>query len=302
MKRIAKLALFFSNSFVLLFLFSACFYFLGLWVESIRTISVRADQSANLFRSLDWAVSFSLYVSILLSYTYAVRKKISVFASILTVLVLCGAFTFGVFVGIQQLQKVNFSIELDSSIRSKPGLILSRGDATMVLLSEAGFRGPRVMSFSEQELLYQGEEWGPVSSSLVPALPLGNEAPWSIQSILIDFSLSARQLELRFREGFLSFFLYGGSIILFLSSLRFLLGLSSWPLANLFLGAVIFRCILSFEVFLNTTETQFLISSFLVFLVPVTLITPLVFLSLGLLIILYTLMSHLAWGRRKKND
>ena len=302
MKRIAKLALFFCNSFILLFLFSAVFYFLGLWVDSVRMAAVRIDHTVNLFKSLRWALSFSFYIAILLSTTYAARKKVPLFASILLIFILSCVFTFGVFLGIGQLEKLDFYLELGQPVKNEPGLILSRGVSTTVVLSGDGLGGPRVLSMPGQDLLYQGEEWGPVSSTLAPSLPFSDEKPWVIQSMFIDFSLNALHLNLRYGESLFSFLIYGGSIILFLCSLRFLLGISSWPLANLFIGALAFRGILAFEAFLNTGETQNLISAFLGGRLPEYMISPLIFACLGSLILLYTFLSYLAWGKKRRNN
>jgi hypothetical protein len=82
--------------------------------------------------------------------------------------------------------------------------------------------------------------------------------------------------------------------------MRFLFGLSSWPLANLFLGAIAFRGVLSLEIFLITPETEAIIRSFLSNRVQDFLIPPLVFLGLSALILLYTFLAFLA--RRGKEE
>jgi hypothetical protein len=302
MKNVAKLAVFFSISFILLFLFSAVFRFLALWIEAVRTMPVRHDYSGNFVLALGWAVPVALYVSVLLCHSYAAREKIPVFLSIICTIVLSGVFILSSSIGVKQFRGVSFAMELAPSIRERQGLILSRNDTTMILLSENGLEGPRVLSFPDQDLLYQGESWGPVSAVLAPALPFGNETPWFIHSIFIDFSLTARQLDMRFLEGLFPFLIYAGGLILLLGSFRSLLRLSAWPLANLFLGALIFRGILSLETFLNQQETQLLISSFIGNRLPGAFITPLAFSCLGIFIILYTLLSYLAWGRRKGDD
>jgi len=54
MKKFAKLALFFSISFILLFFFSALFKFLGVWIDALRTMPVLQDFSDDLLTSLTW--------------------------------------------------------------------------------------------------------------------------------------------------------------------------------------------------------------------------------------------------------
>ena len=140
---------------------------------------------------------------------------------------------------------------------------------------------------------------GPNNAILsLPDLPLGEDPPWFFQSITIDFSLSARELKSRFDESIIYFVLYVFPLILFLASMRFIIGLTQWPLANLFMGALVFRMILTLETFLNAREINTLLASFLNRSFPSTLITPLVFCVLSTLIILYTLLAHLARPRR----
>jgi len=133
---------------------------------------------------------------------------------------------------------------------------------------------------------------GPNNTILsLPALPIGYTAPWFIQSVGIDFALSARELRTLFERSFLFFAAYAFSLILLLSSLRFLLDLSQWPLANIFLGAFVFRLILSFETFINSREINVMLDSFLAGRLPSTFITPAAFAAVSILIMLYTLLT-----------
>jgi hypothetical protein len=301
MKNLARLALFFSVSFVLLFLFAVLFRFLALWIDAARIMPVRTEYSADFFSALTWAVPAALYAAILLCLSYTARGEMSIPLSILGIAVLCGAFTLGLSFGIRQIEGMNFTVEAAPSLRNQAGLMLSRTDTAMILLS-GDVRGPRVVSFSDQPLIYQEAPRGPNDTVLtLPALPFRSETPWLIQSILIDFTLSARHLDALFREGLFSFCIYAFSLIFLLASLRFLLDLSVWPLANLFLGAVVFRGILALETFLNTRETAYFISSFLkntpLMMLSDAFINPLIFSGLGFLVILYTLLAHLAKGK-----
>jgi len=144
---------------------------------------------------------------------------------------------------------------------------------------------------------------GPYNSVLnLPDLPFGDNTPWFIRSMEIDFNLSAEEIKSRMAENYLSFAVYVFSLILLLGSLRFLLDLSQWPLANLFLGALVFRMILAAETFLNTREINSLIGSFLTIKVPSMMITPLVFSAAAVLVMIYTLLTRIArkvgpWSR-----
>jgi len=95
---------------------------------------------------------------------------------------------------------------------------------------------------------------------------------------------------------------YVFALILLMVSLRFLFGVSRWPLANLFLGALAFRGIVALEALLNAREVNSLIDTFLTGRLSPTLITPVIFASLAVLFILYTLLVHIARPRRNDDE
>ncbi|MDR1566960.1 MAG: hypothetical protein LBS48_06745 [Treponema sp.] len=302
MKNLARLALFFSICFIAAFLASALLRFLGLWIDTARILPLEPEQSANFISALKRALPAAMYFSILLALSYASRRKMAVPLSILGVFVLATVFVLGFSLGIRQIQGVNFALDAGQAIRGRPGLILSQGDTVIVLLKE-GKEGPRVVAFPGRPLFYQEVPRGPNNSILaLPDLPFRDETPWFIQSIFIDLNLSARELDARLEAGLPFFCMYAGALILFLASLRFLLDLSNWPLANLFLGALAFRGILALETFLNAKETATLLGSFLGNRLPALFISPLVFCVLGALVILYTLLTCLARGGGGGND
>ena len=102
----------------------------------------------------------------------------------------------------------------------------------------------------------------------------------------------------RFREDRLHFAFYAFSLILLLASMHFIFGLSHWPLANIFLGALVFRGLLALEVFLNSREINNLIGSFLGEGIPPVMITPIVLGAIGILSMLYSILAHMARPKR----
>jgi hypothetical protein len=298
MKNLARLALFFSMCFVILFISTALLRFLALWIDAARIMPLRTEFSGDFLTALMWAPPVTLYIVILLCLSYAARGKMSVFLSIAGIAVLSAAFTLVLSVGISHIEGVNFAIETAPALRDHAGLVLSRSEMAMILL-KGDVQGPRVVSFSDQNMIYQESPRGTNDTTLtLPALPFRSETPYIIQSILIDFSMSARRMDALFREGLFPFFIYVGSLIFLLASLRFLLDLSAWPLANFFLGALVFRGILALETFLNARETYSLISSFLkntpLGYLKEDLIVPLIFGFLGLLVVIYTFLAYMA--------
>jgi hypothetical protein len=319
MKKLARFVIFFSLSFVLLLIFSVIFRFFAFWIESVRAVSNIMDaERAALITLIRRALPETLFLSILFSLSYSVRNKIPALLSIILLFVLSGSFTLGFFMGLEKIEAMdlpifsNFPLTAEN-LALKPGIILSTRDMGMILLKEnpglfgsssgtagrTAFSGfPRVISFPESALIYQEV---PISrDTTFFNLPLGENTPWFFQSMLIDLNMTARELDSRYKEGLASFFLHGFSLILLLVSLRFLFGLSSWPLANLFFGAIAFRGVLSLEIFLITPETEAIITAFLGNSIDGFLIRPLVFLSLSALVILYTLLAFLA--RRGKEE
>jgi hypothetical protein len=299
MKNLARLALFFSICLVLSFLLSGALRFLALWIDTARMVPMEGEQSGSLVSAMNQALSMAVYSSILLTLSYTARRKIAKPLSIIAVVILSCAFTAGLSLGMRQLRSFEFALSAVPVIRAKPGLILSRNDTSMVLLRDSSdIRGPRVVSIPDRPLIYQETPRGPDGASLaLPSLPFSSGTPWFIESMLIDFKLSAAEIGSRLGQGLVPFALYAGALILLLGSLRFILELSNWPLANLFLGAVAFRAVLALETFLNARETGLLIASFLGNRLPVSFITPLAFGGLAVLILLYTILTSLARGK-----
>ncbi|MDR0312041.1 MAG: hypothetical protein LBI14_00425 [Treponema sp.] len=308
MKKFARFFIFVSFSFVIMLILSVLFRFFVYWFESVQAVPAAPEKSfiTSIIRQ---ALPETLFLSVLFSLSYSVRHKIPAVLSILVLFVLSGAFCLGFFMGIERVEALELPLLSGTplspaNVEMRSGLILSRQDMDIIVLKEdaesagssSGF--PRVISFPERPLLYQEAPIG--RDAVVYGLPLGDRSPWFLQSIIIDLDLTARELNARYNEGLESFFLYGLSLILLLVSLRFLFGISSWPLANLFFGAIVFRAVLSLEVFLIVPEIEYFISSFFSDRVNKSYLQPMVFIILGTLILLYTLLAFLA--RRKRRE
>ncbi|GHV61876.1 hypothetical protein AGMMS49587_07160 [Spirochaetia bacterium] len=252
----------------------------------------------ELFTAAQWALPLTVYASLLLSLSYSVRRRIPFILSIIILVVLAGAFSTGVFMGIDGLAHISSPSKSPKTLGS-PGLILTQGDNRMILLREpAELEGSRVVSLPGQALIYQEVPLGPNNTILpLPPVPFRFSMSRLLQSLTTDFSLTGREFERRFNAGPDSFLIYGVSLIFLLVSLRFILNFSNWPLANLFLGALAFRGILTLETFLDTADTQELLFSFLGDRVSAPFITPLVLCILAILICLYSGLNWLV-GRR----
>jgi hypothetical protein len=310
-KNIARLVLFFSLSFIILFLLSMALRYLHLWIGEVRLLPARPQTALPEFiAAARWALSLTLYVSLLfgLSYTArlnagllgAGRHRLAAPVAMLCLCILSLAFSTGVSLGLERLGDMVPASGLSRPLGG-PGLILTQGDTTIVTLRGPGeIRGPRVVSMPGRSLVYQEQPLGPNNPTLsLPPVPFRDESPWFLQSLAIDFSLTGRQLESRLGRGLTAFLIYAGALIFLLVSLGFILKLSNWPLANLFLGCLAFRGILAAETFLNAPEIQDLFASFLENRLPLSYTVPLVFCLFGILINLYTFLVFLA---RRRSD
>ena len=300
MKNFAKLMLYFSLTFALLFLLAVLLVYLTSWLSMLRSVSVAValDNAAE----VTWkALPGVLYFTILLALSYTARRKIAAPFAVIGIFIMSSLFAAGISLGISRAEALGPVFRPASVRYAEPGLIFSRSDIDIVLLGEnSDIYGPRLVSIANRPFIYQEQPLGPNNTLLsLPDLPFGDEPPWFFQSIGLDFSLSARELRSRFEDSLISFAIYAFALILFLSSLRFLLELTQWPLANLFIGALVFRLILSLESFLNTREINALLASFLDGRFPSTYITPVIFCALSALTILYTFLAFVARPRRK---
>ena len=300
MKKIAKLTILFTLTFSILFLAAILLRLLSTWIDLARLVPVTVMPGEDAAKAAWSALPAAIYISILLALSYTDRKKTPVPMTMISIWILGAALTVGASIGISRAGSLNPSIRSLASLQGRQGLVLSRSDNAMILLRESSVvRGPRVVSIPGQPLIYQEVPVGPNNSILtLPALPFTEDFPWFMRSLSIDFTLSARELESRLDAGFAGFAAYAFSLILLLGSLRFIVGLSQWPLANIFLGALVFRFILAFEIFLNSREINSLLFVFLKERVPSTMITPLVFCAMSALVIFYTFIVNAARARR----
>jgi len=304
MKSIARLTLFFSLTFVAFFLAAILLNCIASWIELARIIPVNTSggEASPTMLAFWKALPAALYLSILVALCFSASKTIPIRFAILVIGFMACIFTVVFSLVINRVGVLEPIFKPTSSIEAEPGLILSQSNTRVVLLEESGnVLGSRLVSIPGQPLIYQEAPIGPNNTILsLPALSFGDDTPWFVTSIAIDLSISARELKNRLEDSYLSFAVYAFSLILLLSSLRFIVELSMWPLANLFFGALVFRGILALEVFLNAREINEMVGSFLGGNIPSALITPLVFIALSILILLYTLLTKIA--RRERSD
>ncbi|MDR0495029.1 MAG: hypothetical protein LBG95_05310 [Treponema sp.] len=304
MRKLIKLALFFSLSFAVLFLISTGLRFLALRVEWVRALS--QEQEAILVEFISaarWALSFGIYGGVLMGLSYAARKEVFAPMALICVIALTLGFTFGIDQFLKNWENVP-PAKTSTPPLGRPGLILSnnvRSSGTSIVLLEGPSRpgGRRIVATPGKPMLYQAEFAGrDLTRASLPPAPFSDNCPWFLKSLAIDLRLNAEILRQRLNEGMTSFLIYSGALVFFLSSLIFILKLSAWPLANIVLGCLAFRGVLALEIFFNTDEMQNVFDSFLQNRLPLALAVPLIFCVIGVLIHLYSLLVFLAKRRR----
>ena len=277
--------------------------FLSLRVEWAKSLPVKPETSLTLIlAAAHWALSLTLFSSILISLNYTIRRSFPPLMAIVCVITLSFLICFGISAALEQWKAVPPTHQTGIPLGGR-GLILSntlnRNETAVILLNgTVEPRGPRVTAIPGQPLIHQRS----TSANFdLPPVPFGDDTPWFLKSLSIDIRLNAEVFQQKLREGFFSYFLYVGSLIFLLCSLGYTIKFSVWPLANLFLCTIAFRGILGFNTFFNTPEMREIISSFLDNKLPTGLALPLLFIGFGILVNLYSLLIY-ASKRRYDDD
>jgi hypothetical protein len=305
-KNLAKLALFFSLAYIVIFLFSTGFRFLALRVAWVRTLPQKPESFFTaIIAAACWALALALYSSILLSLSYASRGHYSIIMTVTCLFILSVSFNFGFSMILERLATAESAISGGKPI-GENGLILSntmnKNEKTIVLLQGATEPfGPHVTAEPNRPLVFQ-EAVAADPALKLPPVPFEADNPWFMKSIVNDLRLSGEQLQRRYNDGYFSFLIYAGALICFLISLNFIFKFSVWPLANLFIGALAFRGILSIETFLNSSDIQDTFGSFLGNQIPLMLAVPAIFAVFGVLAHIYAILVYIAKRRDDDDD
>jgi hypothetical protein len=306
-KNLARLVLFFSGVFILSLLIISGIRFLFVWIGAVCAIPARSvEPVVALAASAKAALSTAIYCAALLSLSYTARRAMPAAFSIVSVFLLTAVFSFAFSQALNRLEAVESTASVTRGTLGGAGLMLRSADVTIVITGNpADAASPRVVAMPDRPLIFQESPAPPASAPLqgtpsaLPAAPFYGSNSWFMTSLGLDFGIVSEQLFARLQSGLFFFCIYLLSLSLLLSSCRFVFELSAWPLANLFFGVLLFRGILSFEVFLNSEEIQNLIGFFSGGLVPSGFISPTIYTGIALLVIIYTLLASAARGRRK---
>jgi hypothetical protein len=310
MKSIRRLIVVFALSFIISFLLFVLIKILGLWLEALRTSSFIFNRW-EFISAAYWALPIALYLSLLAALSYSVRKNIPAVPSMLLIGILAMGFSVGFLLGIDRAALIpaapssRFNRDLQDNMRlGGPGLVLTEENFAVVLLNDPKeLRGARVVSIPGKPLIYQEDPVGPEDKPLErPPVPFRDESTYFMESIGIDFTLTGMNLAVGLKQNFFLFLYYTGSLILLLVSCRFILQLSHWPLANLFLAVFAYRGILATDTYLHKPEVLNRTASFLQNRIPSDLINPCIFVIMSMIIILFNVLVSAARHRRIDED
>jgi hypothetical protein len=305
-KKLVKLVLFYSVSFVILMIISTGLRFLAVRAGWAGIMSQRPESVlGGIIAAARWSLSLGIYGGVILGLSYTARNK--VFAPIAVLLIGALSLTLASVVsqGLQNWGNVPPVVNTVQPLGG-PGLIMAnntRLDGTaVVLLQGPSNPGPRVVAVSGRPLDFQAEFPGR-DVTAVPSGPFGDGGnSWFLQSIAIDLRMSGENLWRLFNEGLFPFLVYAGSLIVLLTSCLFIFRFSTWPLANVFLGCLAFRGILALEIFFNSRDMQDVFGSFLQNVLPVSLAVPFIFCAIGVLAYVYSFLVFVIRRRDVHED
>ncbi|MDR3303288.1 MAG: hypothetical protein LBS86_02645 [Treponema sp.] len=304
---IVRLIRFICLAFVITIVIFTLVNFLALKVEALLVLWLLQSSVDTFASEVCKSLPPVMYIIVLLSLSYSVRRGLNIPLSIICVgtISLLWVALFTVLLGPTTKVMDVFSNNTPFYLGER-GVIMHEADDAFVVLG--GLSDPtsgRVLIEKNIPLQYQdsvnsisGASFAHGEGLVTPSIFFRHDSIHFLGWILSDFTRMGQEFSVRLDESFLSFYLYVASIVFCLCSLCFVFTLSSWPLANIFLGAVLFLGVLRLGVLFEHSEVQAFFLSFWVEDIPVSLLEPALFCALGLLFLLATLLVSVTRKRR----
>jgi hypothetical protein len=298
MKNYARFLIFFGLCFPILFMAAIGITFLHTWIDAVEYVPVKSGiLLREILESGSWALPFALYLTIVFSINQGRRHKVAWPLIFVSALVLAGVFTFGISKGLNSAVAMPAPpLKTNHITLGRQGLMLSRPGTVITLLDRpSNVNGSRVVAIKDLKLIYQRVPVGADGEIIsLPPIPFRDTGDWLSTLILNDLSISGSFIAARFNEGIIPYLAWTLALITLLLSLGLVFELTYWPLANIFLGFLIFRGILAFEVFLNSEEIMGYLIEFARGAIPDTFITPAIFAAISALVLIYSFLIFLA--------
>jgi hypothetical protein len=223
-------------------------------------------------------IPFTLYLSVLLGLSYTARKKIRIIPSIVVIFLLAVGWTV-LFAWATAHIPPHPYVSRTSVSLARDGLIMTAENGQKSVFPSAASPLPSAAS----EGMLEPDKTPQMPS---PAKPLSfkSDRIFFIQNISKDFLHLAENFDQLRETGFVNFTLYAAGLVVLLVSMRFIMDLSVWALANLFLGFIAFSGIFTFELFINSTSFHRLLLSLVTDGISTSLINPLILCVAGLFV------------------
>ncbi|GMO27832.1 MAG: hypothetical protein Ta2B_08420 [Termitinemataceae bacterium] len=301
MKSISRLIAFFGLFFTFIFLVAIGTGFLRIWLQAVSTVPITRNLIlSDVIDKLEWALPFTLYISIIFSVNYAKRHKANGIVAFFTVVALSAVFSWGIAKGMDNARNMaSPAFLIERQTLGKEGLILSQGKTVFTLLDTPSLQtGSRVISLPGDPLIYQELPIGSEGNIIkLPPIPFNRDS-LSNTSVHYDLMQSGRHLSSRYSEGTFSFCVWVIALILLLSAFSIIFEIGEWHLANIISGLLIFRGILAFEVFINSETIQDYLYGFFRGAVSIQFVTPIIFMLIAILVLIYIILYHLALEKK----
>ncbi|MDR0383544.1 MAG: hypothetical protein LBH50_06110 [Spirochaetaceae bacterium] len=298
MKNFARFLCFFGLWFPLVFIIAAASVFLGAWIDAASQIPPESGITLSYIAEKGiWAMPFALYLTVIFSVNYGHRHGFSPPLVFISAILLAGAFVFGASKCLNIASGINAPpLAIKYITLGRPGLMLSRPKMVITLLDRpSNADGSRVVSIEGRPLIYQKRPAETDGKTIgLPPAPFRRGNLWILGGILSDLSISGKRMATRFDEGGAAFFSWVLALTALLVSLGFALEASSWPFVNILLELLAFRGVLAFGVFINSNEITEYLAGFSRGAVPDTFIAPAIFASAAVLLLIYSILFHLA--------
>jgi hypothetical protein len=309
-RNLARVILFFTVSFLLCFVLAAAFRWFFFYLDAVRVIpALKFAPLSSLARALKTAIPAALYLCLMLSLSYAARNGAGPLSAIPVLFLLsltsCLALSLGRFrLAIPALNAAAGGQERESAppTLGQRGLRLLEGEVSIIVLGEPSDpASPRIVAAPGEALYYLSVPGG--IRNTPPRLPpvpfLRNVFPLA-GSIFADLDRAAEAIDVRQQAGFSTLLVYLASLCLMCVSFYPVFSASLWPLVNFFLGMILFRGILAFQVFIESDQIQNFIFFFAGRFIPKSVISPAVFGIAGTLALLYTTLLFAGKGRKRE--
>jgi hypothetical protein len=286
--------------FIITFVVLTIAHFMVIRIELARVLSFSPQEAKiDSLLTAGWrSLSLSIYTTILFGLSYSARYKFPVSLSTIFVMVL-SLLCIGLFsLTLSVIQRGSPRPAETLQYLGGAGLITVDGDRSQVLLQSPGLSGMRVIAPPNSPFSYEG-----IQESLgSPSVFFRNDSVYVIGTIVDKLIHAGEQCGARLRENFFSFFVYILALVFCLSTLRFVFDASSWPLANLFLGVLLFWGVLEVESLLDSEQARTLINAISKGIFPLFLVVPLALCVLGLVFLLLSSGSSFIKKRWTTNE